>query len=161
MCIICTPAPHHSMRVISRSEFGTAIVNCILWIVYLLGESSLGFACLNIPSRLNSLNDLRHKELASVLNFHLLRLGSFRIIVRSWWFVVRRLGVSAGIGFVSHCRGIPARRDRARTGVLWIGVFGNWVRFAFFGCWALAIGSWPCEIGFVSHIWFVGTVAVG
>ena len=39
------------------------------------------------------------------------------------------------IGFVSHNWGIPARRDRART--------GNWVCFAFFGCWVLAVGRWP------------------
>ncbi len=31
---------------------------------------------------------------------------------------------------------------------------GNWVRFAFFGCW-------PCGIGFVSHFWVVVIVAVG
>ncbi len=27
----------------------------------------------------------------------------------------------------------------------------NWVRFAFFGGWHLAVGGWSCGIGFVSH----------
>ena len=36
-----------------------------------------------------------------------------------------------------------SRRDASST--------ENWVRFAFFGCWRLAFGSWPCGIGFVSH----------
>ncbi len=51
----------------------------------------------------------------------------------------------------------------------------NWVRFAFFGCWLLAFGSWACgigfvlpkwvwrrsEIGFVLRIWVVGRGGIG
>ena len=33
------------------------------------------------------------------------------------------------------------------------GGTGNWVCFAFFGGWLLAIGSWLGEIGFVLQVW--------
>ena len=46
------------------------------------------------------------------------------------------------IGFVSHNVGWGSRQDG--------GGAVNWVRFAFFGCWVLAIGSWHWGIGFVS-----------
>ena len=42
-------------------------------------------------------------------------------------------------------------RDKSEIPVLNWAV--NWVRFAFFGCWRLAVGFWLGGIGFVSHIW--------
>ncbi len=98
----------------------------------------------------------------------LVGLGSFRIIA-GW-----KLG-----SFRSATGGSPLRFDilvvgRAGIGqgdcILYIGGWrlgsfrhiwawesgqdgggaGNWVCFAFFGCWVLGFGSWPCGIGFVS-----------
>ena len=57
------------------------------------------------------------------------KLGSFRIIRGG---LVGRMVAMRQIGFVSRNGGIPARRDRARTG-----------------------------IGFVSDIWIVGQTGVG